>query len=41
MTFWWFAYEMKDNIWIAFARDHVELHLTGMWTAASRTSYRA
>ena len=24
---WWFAYEMKDNIWIAFARDRIDLHV--------------
>lgn len=27
VAFWWFAYEMKDNIWIAFARDRIELRL--------------
>ncbi|HEX3149118.1 MAG TPA: MFS transporter [Gemmataceae bacterium] len=28
VTFWWFAYEMKDNIWVAFADQYIDLQVT-------------
>jgi dipeptide/tripeptide permease len=32
VSLWWCAYDMKDNIWVAFARDHIDLQLTDTWT---------
>src|SRR4029079_12986985 len=28
----WAAYELKDNIWVAFARDRIDLELMEGWT---------
>jgi POT family proton-dependent oligopeptide transporter len=28
VAFWWCAYDFKDNVWIAFARDRIDLNLT-------------
>lgn len=32
VSLWWCAYEMKDNIWVAFARDRIDLQITETWT---------
>jgi dipeptide/tripeptide permease len=32
VSLWWAAYDLKDNIWIAFARDGIGLQLTEGWT---------
>lgn len=32
VSLWWAAYDLKDNIWIAFARDRIDLQLTETWT---------
>src|SRR4051812_7050397 len=32
VAFWWCAYDMKGDVWIAFTRDHVQLQLTDAWT---------
>jgi POT family proton-dependent oligopeptide transporter len=29
MVFWWGIYEQNDNLWTAFARDHIDRHLLG------------
>jgi POT family proton-dependent oligopeptide transporter len=29
MVFWWAIYEQNDNLWTAFARDHIDRHLLG------------
>lgn len=32
VSLWWAAYDLKDNIWIAFARDRIDLVLMEGWT---------
>ncbi len=29
IVFWWAIYEQNDNLWTAFARDHIDRHLLG------------
>ena len=32
VSLWWAAYDLKDNIWIAFARERIDLEVTPGWT---------
>lgn len=32
VSFWWCCYDMKDNVWVAFAKARIDLQLTETWT---------
>jgi POT family proton-dependent oligopeptide transporter len=39
MVFWWTIYEQNDNLWTAFARDHLNLHWLGQEYAPDGFSF--